>query len=225
MKNREPQKNEPSFSSSKNPFSKRLDDLKFVESTDTKVKNLEYGILANTTMASTSKAKYNTKLLTHRLSASEFMTRLNYEVTRGARYKRPVSLLMISLDGIDNLIDNWGEETCSALLESVYEKICSIVREIDLSGVYQSSILSFILPETNKNGANIVANRISKSMLNAQFNYQFHTFTLSVSQGIACVPDNGLTTQEILESAFQALQTANQTYGGNQVVIANSQNI
>ncbi len=216
-------KNSPqSFSTGKNPYAKRLNDMKINELANTR-KNFELGILANSAIPSpnVNQTKFQAaNLLTDRLAVNEFVSRLNYEITRSLRYKRPLSLIMVSVDFLDNLIDNWGEETAYYLIENVYAKIASKLREIDLSGMYQTSIFCFILPETNVRGAQVVANRMAKLIANSQFNHKLHTFNLSVSMGIAGVPDHANNAIELVEKTFLALQNACQMYGGNQIVQA-----
>lgn len=222
MHNDDLDKKQQSFIAGKNPYAKRLNEINTADLNRTQ-KNFEMGILANSNIPghiSTNKILPPTNLLTNRLEANEFISRLNYEISRGLRYKRPLSLIMVSVDFLDNLLENWGEDTTYYLIENVYNKIASKLREIDLSGVYQSSILCFILPETNIRGATVVANRMAKLIAQSQFNHKLHTFNLSVSMGIAAVPDNANNAHELVDSTFIALQNAIQMYGGNQIVQA-----
>lgn len=70
-----------------------------------------------------------TELYNHRA----FIKELKAELARAKRYKHPASLVMISIDGYDELSRQYGQLTCDALLKIASHAIRSALREVDVA--------------------------------------------------------------------------------------------
>ena len=90
--------------------------------------------------------------------------RLEREIERARRYGHPFSLLIIDIDHFKAYNDCHGHLAGDAALVQVADVICKTVRTIDQVARWGGEEFSVILPETDLNGAVIVAERICKNI-------------------------------------------------------------
>lgn len=126
-----------------------------------------------------------------------FETRLIEELDRGSRYKRNLSILMIGpkLDPqqIKEKIDNLSER-----YPIVVNYLQKIIRGMDLLAHYGKYELELMLPETNKEQAILLAERIAQE---TKFDKDS-----PISVGVATFPDDGRTADILIEKSRQALR-------------------
>ena len=83
--------------------------------------------------------------------------------------------------------------------------LCSSCRDIDTPARFGGDEFALVLPETNTEAANLVAQRISESVANDDKGPK-----LSVSVGIAVYPEDGETIESLLSQADAALYSMKQ---------------
>ncbi|MBI5351562.1 MAG: GAF domain-containing protein [Chloroflexi bacterium] len=129
------------------------------------------------------------------------------EMTRAARYKHPLSLIMIDVDSFKGYNDTYGHPAGDERLKAIAGILLANVREPDVASRYGGDEFVIILPHTFKEGAVLLAERLRKSA-EAQIPENSSTgeaivgYTLSL--GVATYPDDGKTTSEILLAADNA---------------------
>lgn len=101
--------------------------------------------------------------LTEIYNANAFMKELHEEVARAHRYKRPLSICMISIDQFATIKDNYGPLGAEIVVKHVATLLKESLREVDMAAHYQAEQFGVILPETNNAGALVVAERIAKN--------------------------------------------------------------
>jgi two-component system response regulator AtoC len=128
-----------------------------------------------------------------------FETRLAEELDRGARYKRNVSILMIGpkLEGAELKAKL---DDLSKRYPAVVEYFQKITRGMDLLAHYGKYELELLLPETNKEQAVALAERISQEI---KFDKD-----CPVSVGVASFPEDGKTADILIEKSRHALRLA-----------------
>src|SRR2546422_71034 len=94
---------------------------------------------------------------------------LRREVERSKRYRTPVSLIFLDLDGFKSVNDQHGHLWGSRTLVEVGRVIGSTVREIDVVSRFGGDEFTVILPQTGPEGAAIIAERIRKKIEETTF--------------------------------------------------------
>jgi diguanylate cyclase (GGDEF)-like protein len=143
---------------------------------------------------------------------------LRREVKRAARFSQKFSLLMVDVDNLKTYNDQNGHLRGSEVLRSVAQILVREARSIDLVAKYGGDEFVVILPQTTREGACVLADRVKFSVETTAFPL-VPPGTITVSLGVATYPENGITAGELLEAADIALYTAKQS-GKNRVSIA-----
>ena len=143
---------------------------------------------------------------------------LRREVKRAARFSQQFSILMIDVDNLKRYNDHNGHLRGSEVLRNVAQILMKEARSIDFVAKYGGDEFVVILPQTAREGACVLADRIKASVEQAAFPL-VAPGTITVSLGVATYPTNGITAGELLESADIALYAAKQS-GKNRVTVA-----
>ena len=153
-----------------------------------------------------------TGLFTQRAFYQQFET----EWRRAARYKSPVSVVMLDIDFFKSINDNLGHAAGDRVIQSVGRALEGRRRASDVVSRYGGEEFCVFLPETDERGAAIWAERVRKSIAEAA-NSGESSVELTVSCGVAERLDDTRSPQELVDMADQALLVAKRT-GRNQVV-------
>jgi len=128
---------------------------------------------------------------------------MEIEFTRLKRHAASFSLLMLDIDNFKIYNDTNGHPAGDALLKKATEVFKNTVREIDSICRYGGEEFVITLPQTDKQGAQMVANRLL-----VQIGIYMPT---TVSIGIASFPDDAQDRHLLLEKADAALYEAKHT--------------
>ncbi len=159
---------------------------------------------------------YLTGLYNHRFLRS----RLDEELSRSVRNKKCVSVIFIDLDFFKTYNDLNGHLAGDSALKKTADILKDSVRDIDIVVRYGGEEFCVVLPDTTKEEAAFVAERIRGEIEKEKFlnedNMPFGCLTASF--GIATFPDDGHTYTSLIHSADLALYSA-KTGGRNRVVL------
>jgi diguanylate cyclase (GGDEF)-like protein len=125
---------------------------------------------------------------------------LDSEMKRSKRTNREFAILFFDLDGLKRINDRHGHMIGSQALCRVADVLCCCCRDIDTPARFGGDEFALVLPETNAEAANLVAQRICESVANENKGP-----TISVSFGVAIYPQNGDTIERLLSQADSAL--------------------
>lgn len=134
------------------------------------------------------------------------------------RYARPFAVLMIDSDSLKEVNDKYGHEAGNALLKHTVRCIQSQLRQSDLIARYGGDEFIVMLPETPREGALTVADKILNSIRTSSLSVGSKSVAATVSIGIACYPDHGKTVEAIKEKADKAMYVS-KTAGKNRVTV------
>ncbi|MBN1353518.1 MAG: diguanylate cyclase [Candidatus Omnitrophica bacterium] len=95
---------------------------------------------------------------------SYFHMRIDEELARSKRYNRPLSLIMVDVDNFKNINDGFGHQAGDEALRVIARMMKRNLRKVDISARYGGEEFGILLPETEKNNAHTVAERIRKSI-------------------------------------------------------------
>jgi diguanylate cyclase (GGDEF)-like protein len=160
-----------------------------------------------------------TKVYNHRY----LIGRLNLEWRRAQRYVRNLSVMMIDVDEFKGYNDEFGHVKGDKVLAEVATILTSLSRDIDVVARYGGDEFAVIIPETDLNGAAILATRIEERMAKHRFEgRKGRDQTLMLSIGIATFPEHTSDVHEIIKLADKALYEAKQIKGSSHMVAKTS---
>lgn len=145
-----------------------------------------------------------------------FLERAAEEVKRAEHHKLNISFLMIDMDHFKICNDRHGHLMGDAVLSQMAEILKSNVREIDIICRYGGEEFAIALPDTGKESAVIVAERIREAVEEHAFQAYGDSAQVTVSIGVSSYPGNGGDLKQAVEAADNALYNAKHT-GRNSV--------
>jgi diguanylate cyclase (GGDEF)-like protein len=143
---------------------------------------------------------------------------LDRELSRSARYGRPLAVIMFDLDRFKTINDDLGHLGGDFTLREVAASVKTCVRKEELFARYGGEEFIIVLPETQLPGATVVAERIRSLIEQHSFQYEGKTYAVTVSLGVAATNgDRPLTPFELIGEADEKLFQAKRE-GRNRVV-------
>ncbi len=134
-----------------------------------------------------------------------FFERLNEELDRALRHRRPLSLLLADLDDFKQVNDSRGHAAGDRVLQAVGEVMLDALRSADIVCRLGGEEFGILLPETDGPGAFLVAERIRESLAGRAIT---GVGKVTISFGVAAVPEHAIERDELVESADRALYLA-----------------
>ena len=148
-----------------------------------------------------------------------FNQRFEREVQRAKRYRRPLSIIMVDIDYFKNYNDINGHLLGDDVLKKVAMLIESNLRKADIVARYGGEEFVILLPEIDKSHADQVAEKLRRTIELKNFpkeQYQPNK-NITISLGLATLPDDSTNSRELIEFADRALYRA-KAEGRNRVV-------
>jgi diguanylate cyclase (GGDEF)-like protein len=125
---------------------------------------------------------------------------LEAELDRSRRTQRAFSVVLLDMDGLKVINDQYGHLTGSRALVRIGKILRSHSRAIDTASRYGGDEFALVLPEAGKDIASRVVSRI-RERLSAEPERP----ALGVSAGVAAFPEDGDTPEKLLGAADRAL--------------------
>lgn len=154
--------------------------------------------------------------LTRILNRRQLFLEGKREFSRARRYKRPLSLLMIDLDRFKEINDTFGHPVGDEALKTLAHILRKAIREVDIFGRYGGEEFVLVLPETRREEAIAIAERLRNMVEQTPVNTLSGELRITVSIGVAEQTENTQTFEELVAHADQALYRAKQS-GRNRV--------
>ena len=146
-----------------------------------------------------------------------FLERFDEEIKRAQARKIKMSFLMLDVDHFKTINDRHGHLTGDAVLKEIGVIIKENIREIDIAGRYGGEEFCVVLPDTDLEGARVVAERIRKAAEARIIKVYDTVLSITVSIGVSAYPSDGDLPEELIDKADWSLYRA-KSQGRNCVV-------
>jgi len=161
-----------------------------------------------------------TDALTGLYNKRYFQLRLQEEVARANRFNSKLSLIFADIDHFKIVNDRHGHPCGDAVLKEAAQllaagigelNVLSRLRKTDIIARYGGEEFVIILPETDTDGAVIVAERLRLEVAEHTFNCCREPVRLSMSFGVAELSESQKKLEELIANADRAMYAAKQS--------------
>jgi diguanylate cyclase (GGDEF)-like protein len=151
-------------------------------------------------------------------NARHFLSALQKETRRAKRYGLALCVQFLDIDDFRQINERYGELVGDILLREVAIVLKNKIRDIDLAARLAGEEFGLILPETERMGAFLVAERIRKEMERhfLRRDIDGRPISMTVTLGIAQYPDDAALADRLVQRAEEAMHQA-KARGGNAV--------
>lgn len=138
-----------------------------------------------------------------------FFQRLDAEYQRSRRYGGRFAMLMVDLDGFKSINDEHGHLAGDTYLSEISRTVRAQLRAADLACRYGGDEFCLLLPETDIEGARVIAERIRDAVGRRIIGFEGLALRTTVSIGVAAFPqhDEG-DVRSLIARADEALYRA-----------------
>ncbi|MCW8915093.1 MAG: sensor domain-containing diguanylate cyclase [Magnetovibrio sp.] len=168
------------------------------------------------------------KLAAEHLARTDTLTGLNnrrafFEQARTIdelckRYKHLYSIIMMDIDFFKKINDTHGHAAGDKALKVIADTLIRIIRTSDVAGRIGGEEFAIILPQTQADSAENLAERLRKGLESSTIDYDCGSLSLTASFGVAQYAGDTATIEEIVSHADDALYQAKHK-GRNCVVV------
>jgi len=134
------------------------------------------------------------------------------------QHNRPVSAMMIDADFFKQVNDQFGHDIGDIVLQKLVERCKVSLRDSDMICRYGGEEFAIFLAESDLTGAEIVAQRLFKSVSATPIETEIGQVSITISIGVASANQNCATFHQLLKHADRALQKA-KSQGRNQIQV------
>jgi diguanylate cyclase (GGDEF)-like protein len=163
----------------------------------------------------------NTDGLTELPNRRHFEEALEGEISRAERFGGSLALILADLDDFKQVNDRYGHQAGDDVLQTFADILRATVREIDLPSRYGGEEFAVLLPQTDLEGAQRLAERLCKALAARPMpTHPGALVAVTASFGVAAFPDSP-TPAALFAAADEALYRAKRS-GKNCVVVADA---
>jgi diguanylate cyclase (GGDEF)-like protein len=154
------------------------------------------------------------------MNARHFLSALQKEARRAKRYHLDLCVLYLDIDNFREINEKHGDLVGDILLREIAILLKNKIRDIDLAARLSGEEFGLILPETERMGAFLVAERIRKE-LERHFlrrDIDGRPIAMTVTLGVAKYPEDAAVADRLVQRAEEAMHQA-KARGGNSVAV------
>lgn len=128
--------------------------------------------------------------------------RLYEEINRSRRYGIPLTIILLDLDHYKSVNDAFGHLRGDQVLVTFAQRLGTTIRNADLIYRYGGDEFLLVLPNTSKEHATLLGQRLLEAIRAIPFDGQ-PPINLTVSMGIASFPEDGQNAENLFAKADQ----------------------
>ena len=140
-----------------------------------------------------------------------------HEIGRTQRTNKPFCFIFIDIDHFKAINDTYGHACGDEILKAVAQTVRSLLRKYDVFARYGGEEFLTLLPETDLEGAAIVAERFRRKIEMMTVHYGDYTINVTITLGVSRF-DHKLGADRSIQLADKALYQGKES-GRNQVVV------
>jgi len=151
-----------------------------------------------------------------------FRELLDIELSRTKRQNYNLSLILVDIDHFKKFNDNYGHLAGDFVLSEFSKNMTANLRKYDTLARYSGEEFVVFLPETDEEGALVVAEKLRASVENALFKEGEKEYNVTASFGISTLTSDSeedIGESELIMRADEALHNAKKK-GRNRVVVS-----
>jgi len=157
--------------------------------------------------------------LTNLPSSSYFWQRLDEEFKRAKRYSRRFALMLVDIDHLKKVNENYGHRTTDKLLRKFAELAKSHFRRTDIIARFGGDEFAVILPETGMQNIYQVAEGFRLRVMSTPFEIEMGPrLNITVSASVINYPSVYVDPDSLVEKLFEGIKEAKEE-GGNRTVL------
>lgn len=153
-----------------------------------------------------------TDRLTGLANRAAFDDRLSEELRRSERSGSPVGLILLDIDWFKSYNDDFGHPAGDELLRALAEVLARCARGQDFVARYGGEEFGIVLPDTDRAGAEIFAERLRATIAAQRWSHR----PITISAGVATTSESLMSDEALLAAADGALYEAKRS-GRNRV--------
>jgi diguanylate cyclase (GGDEF)-like protein len=150
-----------------------------------------------------------------------FQARLDDQLAQAQRYGKKLSLILCDIDHFKSVNDLHGHPAGDLVLKGVARTLARQARATDVVARYGGEEFAVVMPETDAEGALVIAERIRDRVGKLAFDTERGRLQITMSLGIATFPEDGAKKADLVERADGCLYHAKR-HGRNRSVSAAS---
>ncbi len=175
--------------------------------------------LANLTLRETLQKQSIRDPLTGLFNRRYLEESLLREIHRAERKQQSVGIIMLDVDHFKRFNDTFGHEAGDTVLRELGLFLRKNIRQSDIACRYGGEELTLIMPESSLEATQQRAEQIREGVKLLQVQHRRQLLgCITISLGVACFPEHGLTGDAVIRSADQALYQA-KAKGRDRVVV------
>ncbi|MBN1780301.1 diguanylate cyclase [bacterium] len=151
-----------------------------------------------------------------------FQQQLHQEILRSLRFEYPVSLIIMDIDNFKKYNDQFGHPQGDKIIKRFASLIKDNIRKVDILSRYGGDEFALILPNTSRQAAISVADKLRSVVEHAYFpGAKRAQKGITLSAGVASYPADAMDAEELLQLSDIALYMAKEK-GKNQIASVDS---
>lgn len=163
---------------------------------------------------------------TNLYTRAAFDRHLKTEIMRSERFARVISVVLMKIEDYDELMQICGAEAIEMTMRDISSLVTKNTRVFDIACKYEDSMFAMLLPETDAEGAHIVAERLQRAIGKTMFDNGNgeRVVKLVTKLSVATYPfvlsrvdmrEAASSSETLIEAARQALGYTGQTEGSS----------
>ncbi len=113
------------------------------------------------------------------------LEKIVYEQDRAERNIKPFGIMLADIDHFKKINDTYGHDCGDFILSNIAQVFKGIIRRQDIVGRWGGEEFLFILPETDRIGSLVAAEKIRAALKGQTFNYNGHDMAVTITIGVS----------------------------------------